>query len=461
MGKFGAAALAFVSLLLTGPAAALAQPAETAAPPTAYAGAQYLDVVAGRWRWGTILVRGERIEALPGDGAALPAGTVVVDMRGHYAIPGLIDVHLHISISPSPAAMQRELSRAVHGGVTAVRDMAGDARILAFLARAARLGEIPAPDIYFAALVAGPSFFTDGRMADEALGATPGAVPWMRAVTAETDLAELVAAMRGTGASGMKVYANLRPELVRALIAEAHRQNFPIWAHGAIFPTTPLDAVEAGADTISHVCMLAYQTQTPPPASYDYADRPALDEARLMAEAPTPEMAALYAAMRERGTLLDTTLWVYRTIERLRAEMTAAAAPNPPPFLPPIYCSSRLAEHLAGQAARAGVALAAGTDSPGLAADSWPGLFEELVLLRDQSRVAPIEVLRAATVNAARALGQSGEMGVIAPGRLANIAFLTADPLASGANLRTVALTVKRGRQYWRRDFDPRPPPAP
>ena len=399
-------------------------------------------------------MRGERIEALLGEGAALPAGAVIVDMRGHYAIPGLIDVHQHITINPSLAAMQRELSRAVHGGVTAVRDMAGDARILAYLAREARLGEIPAPDIHFAGLVAGPSFFADGRMADEALGATPGAVPWMRAATAETDLAELVAAMRGTGASGMKIYANLPPALVRALIAEAHRQHFPIWAHGAVFPTTPLEAVEAGADTISHVCMLAYQVQTPPPASYDYADRPALDEARLMAEAPPPEMAELYAAMRTRGTLLDTTLWVYRTIERLRVEMTQAAAPNPPPFLPPIYCTSRLAEHLAGQAARAGVALAAGTDAPALEADPWPGLFEELALLRDHARVPAIEVLRAATVNAAHALGQSGEMGVIAADRLANIAFLTADPLARGANLRTVALTVKRGRQYWRRDFD-------
>ena len=375
-------------------------------------------------------------------------------MRGHYAIPGLIDVHQHISIAPSLDAMQRELRRALYGGVTAVRDMAGDARILAFLAREARLGEIPAPDLYFAGLVAGPGFFAGGRMADEALGATPGAVPWMRAVTADTDLAELVAAMRGTGAGGMKIYANLEPVLVRALIVEAHRQGFPIWSHGAVFPTTPLDAVEAGADTLSHVCMIAYQTQTPPPASYDYADRPPLDEARLLAGAPVPELEALFAAMRARGTLLDTTLWVYRTIERLRAEMTEAAAPDPPPFLPPIYCSSRLAEHLAGQAARAGVALVAGTDAPGLEADPWPGLFEELVLLRDQARIPPIEMLRAATVNAARALNRSEEMGVIAPGRLANIAFLTADPLARGANLRTVALTVKRGRPYWRRDFE-------
>ena len=52
------------------------------------------------------------------------------------------------------------------------------------------------------------------------------------------------------------------------------------------------------------------------------------------------------------------------------------------------------------------------------------------MLLRDAAGLAPIEMLRAATVNAARALGRADEMGTIAPGRLANIAFLAADPLA-------------------------------
>ena len=443
--------LLWLLALVLAPAAAAAQ-AEAPAV-TVYAGARYLDVVAGVWRRGAIVVRGERIEALLGEGAPPPAGAAVVDIRGHYAIPGLIDVHQHVTISPSHAAMERELGRALHGGVTAIRDMAGDARILAFLARGTRLGEIAGPDIHFAGVAAGPSYFAGGAMDGEALGAVPGQVPWMRAVTPETDLADLIVAMRGAGAGGIKIYANLSPGLVRALAAEARRQGFPIWSHGAIFPTTPLEAVEAGAATLSHVCMLAYQIQSPPPASYDYADRPPLDEARLLAREPAPEMARLYAAMRARGVVLDTTLWVYRTIERLRAEMTAAAAPGPPPFLPPIYCSSRLAEHLAGQAARAGVLLAAGTDSPGPESDPWPGLFEELALLRDSAGIAPIDMLRAATVNAARALGRTDEMGTIAPGRLANIAFLAADPLRPGADLRTVVLTVKRGRPYWRRDY--------
>ncbi|MBC7987095.1 MAG: amidohydrolase family protein, partial [Sphingomonadaceae bacterium] len=392
------------------------------------------------------------IEALAARGAAAPEGAEIVDVGGRYAIPGLIDTHVHVTIQPDEAAMRAEMERNLYGGVTAVRDMIGDARIIAHFARNARLGELASPDIYFAGLAAGPGFFADDRMTYEALGATPGAVPWMRAVTPQTNLTELVAMMRGAGASGVKIYANLSPEIVRALTAEARRQGLPVWAHGAIFPTTPLQAVEAGADTLSHVCMLAYQTLTPPPASYDYADRGPLDEARLMGD-PVPEMAALWAAMRERGVVLDTTAWVYRTIERMRAEMTAAAAPGEPEFLPPIYCSSRLAEHLMGQASRAGVLLSAGTDAPAIAGDPWPGIFEELMLMRDSAGIAPIAVLRAATVNGARAIGGDEQSGTIAVGALANFALLTEDPLAERANLRTVELTVKRGRRYWRRDY--------
>ena len=67
-------------------------------------------------------------------------------------------------------------SRALHGGVTAIRDMAGDARILAFLARGTRIGEIAGPDIYYRRAGRGPELSSQAaRMADEALGRGSGA----------------------------------------------------------------------------------------------------------------------------------------------------------------------------------------------------------------------------------------------------------------------------------------------
>lgn len=96
--------------------------------------------------------------------------------------------------------------------------------------------------------------------------------------------------------------------------------------------------------------------------------------------------------------------------------------------------------------------MAAGTDSPAPPHYSWPALFDELVLLRDEAGMAPVDMLRSATIDAARAIGRA-DLGALEPGMLANIAFLTVDPLAPDAELRSVELTVKRGQQYWRRDY--------
>jgi hypothetical protein len=101
------------------------------------------------------------------------------------------------------------MRRDLFGGVTAVRCMGDDARALAELARAARLHEIPGPDIYYAALFAGPEFFKDPRIAASTQGTAPGKTPWMQAIDDQTDLATAVTLARGTGAIAIKIYANL------------------------------------------------------------------------------------------------------------------------------------------------------------------------------------------------------------------------------------------------------------
>ncbi len=97
------------------------------------------------------------------------------------------------------------------GGVTAVRDMADDLRAVGELTRAALVGEIAAPDIYYAALMAGPNFFTDKRTAQTSAGGIVGHVPWMQAVVDDTDLPLAVAQARGTSATAIKLYADLTP----------------------------------------------------------------------------------------------------------------------------------------------------------------------------------------------------------------------------------------------------------
>src|SRR5213075_3254491 len=127
------------------------------------------------------------------------------------------------------------------------------------LTRASRKGEIPAPDIFYAALMAGPSFFADPRTIAVSYGHPPGHTPWMQAIDARTDLREAVTLARGTSATAIKIYANLPGDLVARIAAEAHRQHLLVWAHAAVYPATPAQVIAAKPDAISHACSLGHQ----------------------------------------------------------------------------------------------------------------------------------------------------------------------------------------------------------
>jgi imidazolonepropionase-like amidohydrolase len=113
-----------------------------------------------------------------------------------------------------------------------------------------------------------------------------------------------------------------------------------------------------------------------------------------------------------------------------------------------------MAAALTRQAWKAGVPITTGTDWIAPASDPWPTVeheFESLVKLG----MSPAEVIHSATLVGAEAAGQAADMGSIAPGKLANLIVLAKDPLADIANLKSLELTVKRGRAYPRADFKP------
>ena len=83
----------------------------------------------------------------------------------------------------------------------------------------------------------------------------------------------------------------------------------------------------------------------------------------------------------------------------------------------------------------------------------FPALYDEIRLLHDDVGMPMLDVLRAASPHGAVALGLEDEIGTIEPGKHANIAFLSEDPLAGPESLRSVQLTVKRGTLYYRQDF--------
>jgi imidazolonepropionase-like amidohydrolase len=164
-----------------------------------------------------IVVRGACILAIRPAKDAIELGSKVIDATGLYVMPGLINSHIHIATVSTREQSLAIMRRDLYSGITAEREMAGDTRQLAELARVALLGEVEGPDIYYAALMGGPSYFTDERTHFAARGAVPGEVPWMKAVTPSTDLHLAVAEARGTGATAIKIYFDLSPELVSAI----------------------------------------------------------------------------------------------------------------------------------------------------------------------------------------------------------------------------------------------------
>lgn len=420
--------------------AAMQTVSATEEAPTIYHGATLIDGTGAEAREGwSIVVRGERIESVVPDAQA-PAGERV-DMSGLYVLPGLIDTHVHLATPPNAERARGQLERQLYSGITAVRSMADDLRSVAELSRQSLTGEIAAPDIIYAALMAGPGFFDDPRTIAVTRGGIPGRTPWMQAIDEDTDLALAVAMARGTSASGIKIYADLPGSLVRAIVEEAHRQGVPVWAHAAVFPATPLDGVQAGVDVVSHSCSLGYQVSAHMPQTY--SEWTSVDEEAFADDMPEA-MVALFDEMVARGTVLDATNRVH--VEHV-AQYSRNAAGRPP------RCGNELTYRLTRQAWLQGVPITAGTDGETPPDAPYPALHEELEMLAGPVGMPAADVIAAATRVAAGALGQAVDMGTIEAGKRANLVFVREDPLQDVANLRSVVLTVKSGRAYPRDDY--------
>ncbi|MEY2562362.1 MAG: hypothetical protein QOH88_555 [Verrucomicrobiota bacterium] len=415
----------------------------------AYVGGSLIDGTGAALRPDVVIVtRGERIDAIISATEFHPSpGTEIVNVKNRFIIPGLINSHEHLATPADRKFGEAMMRRDLFGGVTAVRCMGDDVRALAELARAARLHEIPGPDLYYAALFAGPEFFKDRRVAAATRGAIPGKTPWMQAIDDQSDLATAVTLARGTGAIAIKIYANLSAELVKKIVAEAHRQGMQAWSHGMVFPATPQEVIDASPDTMSHIGYLAYQAVESRPARYEDREKFPIDPAPF-AGGNNATMNALFGQMRDKHIILDATNYVFHTIERMRAR-------NPKDAPPPPYCSSQLADLLTAQAHRNGVLISAGTDSFSETNDLYPAIQGEMEIFVHQCGMTPMEAIRSATLVSAMSMRQESEMGTVEPGKLANLVFLSANPLQDIAAMRKITLTVKRGVPYPRTRYRP------
>ncbi len=143
-------------------------------------------------------------------------------------------------------------------------------------------------------------------------------------------------------------------------------------------------------------------------------------------ELSSPELNTVLDEIVRRGTMLEPTLFVYGDApERL----AVAAA-------------------ITRRAHQAGVELTAGTDSIAGTDALIPNLHEELQLLVERAGLTPAEALRAATRNAAEAIGVLDSRGTIEAGKLADLVVLRADPLRDIRNTRQIEMVFKHGKAY-------------
>jgi len=373
----------------------------------------------------SLVLRDGRVAQVLAAGETPPVTDTVIDGRGLYAIPGLMDAHVHIGTMPF-AREADQLGRALRGGITSVFDMAGDTRATADLARAVTVGEISGPTIYFVALMAGPAFFTDPRVLASSRGYAPGTAPWMQAITAGTDIVQAVTLARGTGATAIKLYAALDGALVARVAAEARRQGLRTVAHATTFPGRPSELVEGGVDMLAHAPYLVWDG-SPPTDSFPKRGRGDF----LGVPANSPAMESLLARMKARGTLLNATVWVFDegqpadSVSRVRA--------------PWMYAVTK-------RAAALGIPIVAGTDGLfGIRGDSLPALHRELELLVTRGGLTPMQAIVSATLNGARAAGVEKTAGTLEVGKAADLLLLEANPLDDIRATRRIRAVIKSG----------------
>lgn len=398
----------------------------------------------------TIVIRGRLIEAVgPSDTVQIPLGALVVDGRGRFVMPGLIDTHVHIASSIGTPDMERLLSYELANGITGLRDASGmgHERELCTLRDQIEAGGILAPRLY----VSG--------------SATPQNLERYHA----RDWPDLLGQLRALRVDGYKL-RNLTRAQADTVIRLVHALGFPVYGHtygpGFNLDNFSLDALDAGAVGIMHI------SGAGPADSLKWRQIDAVGGERTWLGLYLHWLDASEAELdRFAQALLTHHAWLEPTLTAESFILYEKRYRNPPEIPFPWTSSAEIRSgfpnftggdlELARKGFKcmqafvqrfqaAGGMLLAGTDML-----PWPGsgLHEELRLLVE-SGLSPKEALQAATRNPARAFGWDGHTGTIAVGLDADLVFLDADPLQHISNTTRIWAVVRAGHLLDRTALD-------
>ena len=408
------------------------------------------------------LVRGERVLCAGAAGECpVPKGARVIDAKGQFLIPGLIDSHVHLLFLTHGSAGEElgmDLRDLLAQGITTVRDMGTDPAALLARVRALQA----TPRVHAMQLVAGRRFFFNGfhgtRTARGTIYRQPPAIAMQQLgwrplqFNPGDDPDAIVAEAREAGAMGLKLYAHMDSVSVRRLSEAAHRADMPVWGHAWVQPASVLEQATAGQDGVVHAAGLAGELFTVADRDTLVRDgdlQAATASVATVASAHDPRVLAALDSMARLGIMLEPTLDAVRhSVASYDAKLRHI------PSLQEEYVRSaaQFGMEVAREAVKRGVRISAGSDhvSYGPVADRAT-LFGELQLLVDSLGLSPTAALLAATRDAARAVGgqPSRAIGTIQKGRYADMVLLSRNPLENIGNLEHVEL-VMIGGKVWR-----------
>jgi imidazolonepropionase-like amidohydrolase len=381
----------------------------------------------------SIIIKDDRIVAVQ-DGYLTPSDAEVIDLSNATVLPGLIDVHDHItvggphrdglSITPEQQAVQGawNAKATLLGGFTSIRDVDSNIEVLTAMKYAINAKVIHGPRLWFS----GPAISPTGGYSDPSKGINPN---WNRKddwkltiVDGPVENVRAVRELRKRGADVVQVMSSeglvgphdepdlllLREDELKAIVETAHSLGMKVasYAHGK---ATIDAAVRAGVDSIEHGT---------------YAD------------------AETYRLMKERGVVMVPTL--------SSADELHDVAEKSPSALPATVAQRTIAvtpaiRRNAFNAWKAGVKIALGTDPLGWRPQG--GNAKEFAYLVEVG-VPAMDAILSGTRNAAELLNQSANIGSVQAGRFADIIAVKGDPVGDITELQRVQFVMKGGVVY-------------
>lgn len=364
-------------------------------------------------REATVVIRGSRIEAVATN-ADVPAGARVIDATGQTLLPGLFDLHTHLSASAAngvPGDWGKNLKAYLASGVTTVNDYATYGEMFAPMRQLLKSGATPGPHVNMAVRMSTPGGHgTEAGWGDfmTLIAATPAqAHAQMKiALAYKPDLIKVFTDGWRYGSAPNLSSMNL--ETLAAIVEDAHAANVKVVTHTVTLEGAKI-AARAGVDILVHGIGDA-------DVDTELIDLMKAKHTAYVSTLAVYEYKAGGPPAAKLATLLDPG-------SRATLRPQASTAPMPP---------ERAArwKHLTGNVERlfaAGIPVGAGTDA------GMPGTYHGYASLRElellvESGLSPLAAIAAATGESARAVGVDGDRGTVAAGKAADLVLVDGRP---------------------------------